>query len=405
VKAYNTEGDLVILGDAVITTYFAQDTSALKPSSPHTGDMWMVIDTSDNVLDIRRYDGSAWVTLTVATLANVDTQIIEQKGICRVITTGATTTHKNEALCEAVEGNAWESLGALASRTDTVSSTVGDKFSTVQTVAQAMNGVEAEYSVKLDNNGNVSGFGLSSSDSVCWVDGVIDTSIVVGNCTGTGKVWAEASSTFLVAADTFAITSPTNLDASGNLNTPTTPFVVRTGGTSGSCYVNGSEDTTINQTNCGTTVGGSWVAAGVGIVGIQGDLVLDGTLNANKIVAGTITGDHIDGTSITAGHLVISGDGSIDASTFNAAPSSIMHPTNTTTIDGGKITTDSLSAISANIGVLTSGSSGNGAVVRNSKGTGIYDTSNNLVMAMGDLTYWTTTNGGSGVLKFPPAVP
>lgn len=75
------------------------------------------------------------------------------------------------------------------------------------------------------------------------------------------------------------------------------------------------------------------------------------------------------------------------------------------TVIASKLSVNEISAISADIGVLTSGSSLNGAVVRNSKGTGIYDTGDNLVMATGDLTYWTTTDGGSGVLKFPPAVP
>jgi hypothetical protein len=75
------------------------------------------------------------------------------------------------------------------------------------------------------------------------------------------------------------------------------------------------------------------------------------------------------------------------------------------TVIASKLSVNEISAISADIGVLTSGSSTNGAVVRNSKGTGIYDTGDNLVMATGDLTYWTTTNGGSGVLKFPPATP
>ncbi len=75
------------------------------------------------------------------------------------------------------------------------------------------------------------------------------------------------------------------------------------------------------------------------------------------------------------------------------------------TVIASKLSVNEISAISADIGVLTSGSSLNGAVVRNSKGTGIYDTSDNLVMATGDLTYWTTTNSGAGVLKFPPAVP
>jgi hypothetical protein len=75
------------------------------------------------------------------------------------------------------------------------------------------------------------------------------------------------------------------------------------------------------------------------------------------------------------------------------------------TINADKLSVNELSAISVDIGVLTSGSSSNGAVVRNSKGTGIYDTGDNLVMATGDLTYWTTTNGGNGLLKFPPATP
>jgi hypothetical protein len=325
--------------------------------------MWVNTTNSEDAL--YRYNGTTWQLLSVATLANVDTKILEQKGICKITnlsagTVGDYTYHATEVLCEAVSGRTWEELGALASRTDTVSTTVGDKFSTVQTVAQAMNGVEAEYSVKLDNNGNVSGFGLSSSDSVCWVDGIIDTSIVVGDCTGTGKVWAEASSTFLVAADTFAIT--------GTSETPVTPFIVRTGGATGSCYVNGTEvtaacrvdgeldftvpfddcngfptfvwDTTIEVTlaQCSSITGNSWVSAGTSVVGIQGSLVLDGTMNANAIVAGSITGDHIAGTTITgdhidansisASHIVITGGGKIVPSLIGAASTADMEGAN-----------------------------------------------------------------------------
>ena len=276
-----------------ITTYFAQASS--PPSSPNTGDMWTVVDASDNVLYIQRYNGTAWVSLTVATLANVDTQIIEQKGICRVIATGVTTAHKNEALCVAVAGNAWESLGALASRTDTVSSTVGEHTSSISAQATSINGLESEYSVKIDNNGNVSGFGLSSGTAGCLVNGVLDTEITQGACTGTGKEWVTDSSTFLVAADTFAIT--------GTDETPVTPFIVRTGDSNGSCYVNGVEDTYMGEADCFGTPGGSWVPPNTSIVGIQGSLVLDGTMNANAIVAGSITGDHINGTTITAGHI------------------------------------------------------------------------------------------------------
>ena len=319
-----------------ITTYFAQASS--PPSSPNTGDMWTVLDASDNVIDIQRYDGSAWVSLTVATLANVDTKIVEQVGYCeRTVTatgdTNRTGAYTTKTLCEAAvvtgETFAWRDTGALASRTDIVSSTVGDHTSSISTQATSINGLESMYSVKLDNNGTVSGFGLSSGTSGCLVNGVLDDTIAESDCVDYtwnptavnadtsvgvclvvgvedltinetactelgGREWVTDSSTFLVAADKFAIT--------GTDETPITPFLVSTV-VEAICYVNGYPDPTINQTTCGTTTGGSWVAAGTGIVGIQGSLVLDGTMNANAIVAGSITGDHIAGTTITGAHI------------------------------------------------------------------------------------------------------
>jgi hypothetical protein len=306
-----------------ITTFYQACTrvsgSCTTAPTGSVGDMWIVTDEDG---ELRRYNGSSWILLTVATLAKVDEKIIEQVGYCEFTDTSVTpntvvrdNAYLTLATCEAAAHNhgsfAWNSTGVIGAAIQTVSTTVDGHTTTIGVNATSIDGLEAEYSVKIDTNGTVSGFGLSSSDSVCWVNGIINTTITQASCTGPGKVWAESSSTFLVAASSFAITSPTNKDANGNLNTPTTPFVVRTGDANGSCYVNGVEDPLLNETACGTTVGGSWVPAGVGIVGIQGDLVLDGTLNANKIVAGTITGDYIAGTTITGNHIVAN---TIDAS-------------------------------------------------------------------------------------------
>jgi hypothetical protein len=263
-----------------------------------TGDMWIVTDQADAVY---RYSGTAWVLVKVATLANVNTEIIEQVGYCErtVTSSGATNrtgAYTTKTLCEAAvvtgETFAWRDTGAFAALTDVISSTVDSNTSTIQVQATSINGLESEYSVKLDNNGNVSGFGLSSGAPGCLVNGVLDASITQAACTGTGKEWVTDSSTFLVAADTFAVT--------GTDETPVIPFVIRTGDANGTCYVNGVVNAASTQALCEDIPGGSWAAPNTSVVGIQGSLVLDGTMSATTIKAGTITGDLIAGTTITA---------------------------------------------------------------------------------------------------------
>jgi len=303
----------------------ALDTDAGIPA-PEVNDLWVITDRDD---EVRRYNGTTWVLLHVATLANVDTKIIEQKGICKISASTLTGDPKvgtylnsyKEANCTgtitSLDNSAydwtlqWEEMGALAKRTDTVSTTVGDHTTTISEQATSINGLESKYSVKIDNNGNVSGFGLSSGSAGCLVDGVLDSSIAEAACTGTGKEWVTDSSTFLVAADSFAVT--------GTNETPVTPFIVRTGGTGGTCYVNGVANTALNETTCGTTTGGSWVAANTSVVGIQGTLVLDGSMNADSIVAGSIGADHIGAGVITAEEM----------NTSSAYSLTIQHPSYT----------------------------------------------------------------------------
>ena len=104
-----------------------------------------------------------------------------------------------------------------------------------------------------------------------------------------------AESSFIVAANTFAIT--------GTDETPVTPFVVRVGDADGTCYVDGTINAAATQVLCEAITGGSWSPPNTSVVGIQGSLVLDGTMNANAIVSGSITGDLISGTTITGTHI------------------------------------------------------------------------------------------------------
>lgn len=74
---------------------------------------------------------------------------------------------------------------AIASDVTTLSTTVGGHTTSIQTNATSVDGLEAQYTVKIDNNGHVSGFGLGSED--------IDGTLV---------------SNFMVAADRFSVVNP-----------------------------------------------------------------------------------------------------------------------------------------------------------------------------------------------------
>ena len=111
--------------------------------------------------------------------------------------------------------------GALASRTDTLETTVGGHTTTLSIHGTSINGIQAKYTVKIDNNGYMSGYGLIST---------------ANNGTPT--------SAFTVLADQFKVVVPGK--------TAQVPFVVGT--------VNGAS-----------------------AVGINGALAVDGSITATKI--------------------------------------------------------------------------------------------------------------------------
>jgi len=75
--------------------------------------------------------------------------------------------------------------GAIASQTSDLRSTVGGHTSTIQTQATSINGLSNQYTVKIDNNGYVTGYGLASS----YVNGI-------------------PTSAFIINADRFAVVAP-----------------------------------------------------------------------------------------------------------------------------------------------------------------------------------------------------
>lgn len=132
-----------------------------------------------------------------------------------------------------------------------LNSTVSGNSTSISTLQTTTNGLSAQYSIKIDNNGHVSGFGLAST-----------------------PVNGTPSSAFIVRADRFAIAGPNDpSDPLGTLTPSRVPFIVLTSPTT----VNGK-----------TYPAGTWMDTAF----IANATITDAqitTLTATKITTGTLT--------------------------------------------------------------------------------------------------------------------
>lgn len=186
-------------------------------------------------------------------------------------------------------------IKSLGERITTVQSKADGNTAAVQTHAQSINGLEAQYTVKVDVNGRVAGYGLATTPK-----------------NGTPE------SKFIVNADRFGVGSTGKADVF--------PFTVDTQknrvGVNGELVVNGKA--IIDNLNAGT---------------IHGDKIAANTLNANRIRAGSVTARELGVDKLSA----ISADmGNISGGSLN--------------LGGGRFTVDnngrvSMSAASGKVGM------------------------------------------------------
>lgn len=162
---------------------------------------------------------------------------------------------------------------ALASSITSLTSTVGGNTASIASQATSIDGLQAQYAVKIDNNGHVSGFGLAS---------------------GVG-----GTSTFTVVANDFSVIDP------GNGSTgPTVPFTI----SGGVCFmqnvvIGGAliEDATI--------VGAKLVAATIGTAQIANAAITSALIGTAAIESANIanlavTNAHIANLSVDTNQLV-----------------------------------------------------------------------------------------------------
>ena len=196
------------------------------------------------------------------------------------ITSLNTATSNNAAAISSETTARTNADSAIASDVSTLTTTVSGNTTSISTQATSINGLSAQYTVKIDNNGAISGYGLASN--------AVNGTIV---------------SEFIVNADRFAIMNPsttlTNASGSHNANVP---FIVQ------------SSATTINGVSVPAGVyitdafvrNGSIVNAKIGNAAIddakisdlavnkitgsfaQLETVLTGTLDADKITTNTL---------------------------------------------------------------------------------------------------------------------
>jgi hypothetical protein len=191
----------------------------------------------------------------------------------------------NSNLIKRWSGSAWAAaddlrIGATATTVSTLSTTVAGHTTSISTNTTSINGLRGSYSVKIDNNGVMTGFGLTSD----IVDG------------------GAITSKFLISANQFAVIAP-----GATAGDPSSvPFAVLTTAQT----INGVAFEAGVYIDGASIVDGTIKNAKIGSGAIDDTKISD--MSAAKIKVGFLSPDRIDANSITADKI---GTGTLSAST------------------------------------------------------------------------------------------
>ena len=222
--------------------------------------------------------------------------------------TAERSVNETKATVQVVQTTLTKATGdikSLGERITTAQSTADGNKATVQAHSRSINGLEAQYTVKVDVNGKVAGYGLATTPK-----------------NGTPE------SKFIVNADRFGIGAPGKADVF--------PFTVDTRqnrvGVNGELVVNGKA--IVDRLNAGD---------------IHGDKITANTLNANRLTAGSVTAREMAAGSITAEKLAAN---AVTADKLRAG-----------SITSDKLAVRTLSTVSSDLGDINAGNIniGNGA--------------------------------------------
>lgn len=138
----------------------AQATDPAVPTPPPSGTLWL--DTSTPTLYYKIWTGTGWIYAARATIYAPSQPSTHGRAIA--------DTWKDTVSGDlwVFDGNIWvdtqnANVAAIASQVTALQTTVGNHTAQIQQNITSIGGVTALYSLKIDNNGHVAGFALSST--------------------------------------------------------------------------------------------------------------------------------------------------------------------------------------------------------------------------------------------------
>jgi hypothetical protein len=269
VTAFSVTGALVGLGpqeliDAVASQILATDLAATLQQN-----ITDITTNSETIAGNTQYINSLQTYQTVG--------LIETLNLLGTVTNNGTAFVLNTATTQVGGGT------TLAQQITQLQTAINGNLASIQANATTVDGLSAQYTVKVDVNGHVAGYGLASE-----------------------AINGSVTSTFIIDANAFAV-----IDPGHGLTTPKVPFAV----TSGVVYmenvvVNGALIAAASITSAeianaaiGTAqiANASITAAKIANATITGNLIVDGTITAAHILAGTInSGNMAQGSTSTS---------------------------------------------------------------------------------------------------------
>ena len=277
------------LGEAATRYYWARNVNqnGLASAYNNTAGLQAATGTSPSLLlslltnqitDIQLYsdlstrinliDGASGVSGSVNAriLTETNNRTTADTAIASSVTTLSSTVGTNTTAIVTETNNRTTADTAIASSVTTLSSTVGTNTTAISTNLGSVNGLKAQYTVKIDSNGYVSGFGLAST--------------VIG---------ATPTSEFIVRSDKFGIASP-----SGPGISPAEPFLVRTTAAS----IGGETVPVGVYMNAAFIQNGTISNAKIGDAAIDSAKIANATIVAADIANATITNAQIASATI-----------------------------------------------------------------------------------------------------------
>lgn len=291
-----------------------------------------------------------------STIVNLQTTTANQATALTTLTTRVDDSESDITNLQTTTAN-------QASDITTLTTSVGNNQTAIQTEADTRANetgeLFAKYTVKVDTNGYVAGFGIASEP----------------------QVDNTPTFNFVVRSNSFAIVEPTAPNVTPTVP-PATPFIVRT------------TPTTIGGVNVPAGVyitdafiqNGSISTAKIGHLAVDTAQIADGAIETVKIGDAQITTAKIDDAQITDAKIVNLNATKIDAGFIDADR-----------IEGGSISGDKLSATSIDGKTITGATFNAGTINVSSASSGqrmemtnsrirIYDSSNTLRVKIGDLS-------------------